>query len=74
MVQETVKVLADCDTEVVLTHFNHTNPILSEESVERAMVLAKGFKVGHVERDWMRRHTTYGTFNIISGFFAFADE
>lgn len=61
MVQETVKVLADCGTEVVLTHFNHTNPILSKESLERAAVLAKGFKVWHVERDWMRWHATSST-------------
>ena len=46
MVQDTVKELEGCAAEVVLTHLNHTNPLLSKDSNERAMVLAKGFKVG----------------------------
>jgi len=36
-------------TEIYFTHFNHTNPILPLESLERKNVLEKGFKIAEEE-------------------------
>lgn len=37
--------LLGCKAEVVLIHLNHTNPLLTADSPERAKALAAGFKV-----------------------------
>lgn len=40
-----MKELAGCKADVVLIHLNHTNPLLTFDSPERAEALAAGFKV-----------------------------
>lgn len=37
--------LAGCRAEVVLVHLNHTNPLITADSPERAQAVAAGFKV-----------------------------
>lgn len=46
--QVTMAELIGCKAEVVLIHLNHTNPLLTADSPERAKALAAGFKVSSV--------------------------
>lgn len=43
--QVTMAELVGCKAEVILIHLNHTNPLLTADSPERAKALAAGFKV-----------------------------
>ena len=45
LVPQTLKFFADLDCELVLTHFNHTNPVLDEDSEARSLVNEAGVKV-----------------------------
>lgn len=49
-IQESMDALEDVDTEIYFTHLNHTNPVLEEDSAERAEVEERGF---HVAEDGM---------------------
>lgn len=44
-----MRILAGCSAEVVLIHFNHTNPLISADSAQRAEAIAAGFKVRTLE-------------------------
>ena len=44
---ETIEKFKDSKTEIYFTHFNHTNPILKENSKERKEILKRGFKIVH---------------------------
>ena len=44
-INETMELFGDCETELIFSHFNHTNPILDEESKERKEVTKRGFKL-----------------------------
>ncbi|CAM9175526.1 unnamed protein product, partial [Pylaiella littoralis] len=50
--QVTMAELLGCKAEVVLIHLNHTNPLLTADSPERAKALAAGFKVGTFGMEW----------------------
>jgi pyrroloquinoline quinone biosynthesis protein B len=43
----TLETLAELDTRTILVHINNTNPILIEDSPERAAVRASGVEVGY---------------------------
>ncbi|CAN0270332.1 unnamed protein product, partial [Hapterophycus canaliculatus] len=43
--QDTMAELAGCRAEVVFIHLNHTNPLITADSPERARAIAAGFKV-----------------------------
>ncbi|MBE2221844.1 MAG: MBL fold metallo-hydrolase [Anaerolineae bacterium] len=45
LVPHTLKFFADLDCELVLTHFNHTNPVLDNDSQARSLVEAAGVQV-----------------------------
>jgi pyrroloquinoline quinone biosynthesis protein B len=45
LVPQTLKFFADLDCELVLTHFNHTNPVLDVDSQARFLVNAAGAQV-----------------------------
>jgi pyrroloquinoline quinone biosynthesis protein B len=45
LVPQTLKFFVDLDCELVLTHFNHTNPVLDEESEARSLVKEAGVQV-----------------------------
>ena len=45
LIPQTLKFFADLDCELVLTHLNHTNPVLDEDSEARALVNEAGVKV-----------------------------
>ncbi|CAN0000015.1 unnamed protein product [Ectocarpus sp. 12 AP-2014] len=49
---ETMAQLAGCKAEVVLIHLNHTNPLLTADSPERAQAVAAGYKVGSFGMEW----------------------
>ncbi|MGC9779642.1 MAG: MBL fold metallo-hydrolase [Candidatus Heimdallarchaeota archaeon] len=42
---KTAELFKDSKVEIYFTHFNHTNPILKENSKERNEILKKGFKI-----------------------------
>ena len=44
-IKETMELLVDCETEILFSHFNHTNPILGKNSKERKEVISRGFKI-----------------------------
>jgi len=48
LVPETMKRFAGMTGQLVLTHFNHTNPILDSGSPERKMVLDAGLIIAHL--------------------------
>ncbi|CAM9411813.1 unnamed protein product [Scytosiphon promiscuus] len=56
--QDTMAELAGCKAEVVLIHLNHTNPLVTAESPERAQALAAGFKVGTFGMEWVMPQDT----------------
>jgi pyrroloquinoline quinone biosynthesis protein B len=45
LVPHTLDLYADVPGQLVLTHFNHTNPVLDRESGERGVVLAVGVHI-----------------------------
>lgn len=45
LVPDTVRLFASLPVELILTHLNHTNPLLDEESEERRLTLAAGVKI-----------------------------
>ena len=47
LVPHTLRLFADLAGRLVLTHFNHTNPVLDRDSRERALVLAAGAQIAH---------------------------
>eukprot|EP00903_Cladosiphon_okamuranus_P009332 g8900.t1 len=52
IVQDTIAQLTGVKAEVVLIHLNHTNPLLSVNSPERAEAVAGGFTVGAFGLEW----------------------
>lgn len=46
LVPHTLSLFADLPCQLVLTHFNHTNPVLDEGSPERETVLKAGVEIG----------------------------
>lgn len=44
-IQETMDEMEDVPTDIYFTHFNHTNPVILEESEEREEVEERGFNV-----------------------------
>ncbi|CAM9770207.1 unnamed protein product [Ectocarpus sp. 4 AP-2014] len=52
IVTETMAQLSGCNAEVVLIHLNHTNPLLTADSPERAQAVAAGYKVGSFGMEW----------------------
>ncbi|CAM9338723.1 unnamed protein product [Discosporangium mesarthrocarpum] len=53
LARDTVKRLEGSHAEVVLIHLNHTNPLLTRDSEERAHVQRAGFKVAEYVISWM---------------------
>ncbi len=47
LVPDTIERFAHLPTQLVLTHINHTNPILDEDSAEMTAVLASGVQIAH---------------------------
>ena len=52
LVSRTVQLLRDVADRVVLTHMNHTNPLLHEGSLERKLVEEQGFAVAQLGMRW----------------------
>ncbi len=45
LVTDTIERMEDYETEIYITHINHTNPILLPDSEERKILEKKGFKI-----------------------------
>ena len=48
LVLQTLEFFADLDCELVLTHLNHTNPVLDEDSEARSLVNAAGVQLAQM--------------------------
>ncbi|MFW9922652.1 MAG: MBL fold metallo-hydrolase [Candidatus Thorarchaeota archaeon] len=44
---ETMQLFSNLKTKIIFTHFNHTNPILNDESIEKSQLINNGFKIAH---------------------------
>jgi pyrroloquinoline quinone biosynthesis protein B len=53
LVPHTLELLADLPGQLVLTHLNHTNPLLDAGSIQRQTVLAAGVKIAQTGQHWM---------------------
>jgi pyrroloquinoline quinone biosynthesis protein B len=52
LIPETLALWRNLPSQLVLTHFNHTNPVLDPASEERALVTASGAVVGEAGLRW----------------------
>lgn len=50
LVPETMAFFRDISTQLILTHLNHTNPLLDESSEERKLVESKGIEIAELGR------------------------
>lgn len=53
LVPDTIERFAHLPTQLVLTHINHTNPILDEDSPEWTAVLASGVQIAHTGQQFV---------------------
>lgn len=53
LVPDTIERFAHLPTQLVLTHINHTNPILDEDSAEWTAVLASGVQIAHTGQQFV---------------------
>jgi pyrroloquinoline quinone biosynthesis protein B len=47
LVRDTLRRFANMPGQLILTHINHTNPILDRDSLERREVLKAGFQIAY---------------------------
>jgi pyrroloquinoline quinone biosynthesis protein B len=47
LVTRTIELFSNLKTKLILTHLNHTNPLLDEDSPERESVLTAGVDIAH---------------------------
>jgi pyrroloquinoline quinone biosynthesis protein B len=53
LIPDTLARFAHLPTQLVLTHLNHTNPVLDEGSVERTAVLATGVQIAYTGQQFL---------------------
>ncbi|HIP71074.1 MAG TPA: MBL fold metallo-hydrolase [Anaerolineae bacterium] len=53
LVPDTIERFAHLPTQLALTHINHTNPILDEDSAEWTAVLASGVQIAHTGQQFI---------------------